>query len=309
MPQSFMQRHYFLLRRLHSLTGIVPIGLFMIVHLITNSSVVWGHINTPKLLTEHAHKLDAAGITTIHGGAATFQHEVNFIHSLPFLILMEVMVLWIPIAFHAGLGIYFATTGRSNVKHYKWGGNWRYVLQRVTAWIGLVYLVYHIGTLRWGWTKLIPGQMKWEAEHAGSTMAAALQGSTESITILGLVVIAFYLLGVTSLAFHFANGLWTAAITWGITISESAQKRWGYACAALGVFLTAAGWAAVIGFAGLDYNEARSAELIVNNQVDTSTVPSPLASDSESELDGNANMSAVHSVPAGLSPSTSEIQH
>lgn len=304
-----MQRHYFLLRRLHSLSGIVPIGVFLIIHLITNSSVVWGHINTPKLVHEHAQALDVAGVTSLHGGAATFQHEVNFIHSLPFLILMEIMILWLPIAFHAGLGVYFAMSGRSNTQRYGWGANWRYTLQRASAWIGLIYIVYHVGTLRWGWTKLIPGQMKWEAEHAGSTMAAALQGSPDGITPLGVAVIAFYLIGVTSLTFHLANGLWTAAITWGVTISRDAQQRWGYICAALGIFLTAAGWAAVIGFAGLDYEDARQAELIVNRTIQMQLPPESLVTTPESGEGMEPNISLPTSLPMGDGHTSPENHH
>jgi hypothetical protein len=37
--------------------------------------------------------------------------------------------------------------------------------------------------------------------------------------------------------YHWANGLWTAAITWGLTISVAAQRRWGLVCAAMGVVL------------------------------------------------------------------------
>ena len=33
-------RHHFLVRRLHSLSGIVPIGVFLCVHLLTNASVL-----------------------------------------------------------------------------------------------------------------------------------------------------------------------------------------------------------------------------------------------------------------------------
>lgn len=245
---TFMERHHFLLRRLHSLSGVVPIGLFLVFHLTTNSSVVWG-----SLSGGHG---DGG-----HAGVETFQHEVNFIHSLPALLPMEVFVLWLPIAFHAGLGVYYATTGRSNTKRYGYGANWRYALQRATAWVGLLYLVYHVGTLRWGWSRLIPGGLAWTEEHAASTMAAALQGSTEGMTGWGVAVVAFYLLGVSSLVYHLANGLWTAAITWGVTLSASAQRRFGYVCAALGVMLMGAGWAAVIGFASLDYERAREQEL------------------------------------------------
>jgi succinate dehydrogenase / fumarate reductase cytochrome b subunit len=250
---SFLERHHFLFRRLHSLSGVVPIGTFLLVHLTTNSSVVWGSIN-------RVHG-------DVHGGAATFQHEVNFIHSLPFLLLIEIFILWLPIAFHAGFGVYYAVSGRPNTKHYRYGGNVRYTFQRVTAWIGLAFIVYHVGTLRWGFSRLIPGHMHWEADFAGSTLAAALQGSTDGMTVWGWIIVLFYFVGVTSLVYHLANGIWTAAITWGITITESAQKRFGYVCAALGAVLMVAGWASIIGFASLDYHAARTAEMQVNGPV------------------------------------------
>ena len=39
------------------------------------------------------------------------------------------------------------------------------------------------------------------------------------------LVMAFYLLGIWSATFHFANGLWTSAIAWGLTTTARAQKR------------------------------------------------------------------------------------
>jgi len=245
--QSFMQRHHFLLRRLHSLTGVMPIGVFLISHLTTNSSVVWGLLNQSKY-------------EGLHPGAGTFQHEVNFIHSIPFLLLIEVFGLWIPIAFHTVLGVYYATTGRPNNAAYKYQANWRYTLQRVSGYIGVFFVFYHIATLRWGWTFLIPGGTRWEAEYAASTLAAALQGSTQGVTGAGMVVAAFYMLGVTMLVFHLANGLWTAAITWGVTLTQAGMRRWGYVCAAIGAGLMLAAWSAVIGFVTLDYDAARATE-------------------------------------------------
>jgi succinate dehydrogenase / fumarate reductase cytochrome b subunit len=244
-------KYYYLLRRLHSLSGIVPIGVFLIAHLTTNSSVVWGMLNSAKYGGTHA-------------GAAEFQHEVNFIHSLPFLLLIEIFGLWIPIAFHSILGLYYATTGKSNLGSYEYQANWRYVLQRVSGYVGILFIFYHVATLRWGWSFLVPGGAEWSAEAAASTLAMALQGSTEGFTAMGLVVSLFYMLGVTLLVFHFANGLWTAAITWGVTITEKAQKRWGMVCAGLGTAMMLAGWSAVIGFALLDVQEAQEAEAYVN---------------------------------------------
>lgn len=245
---SWFERHYCLLRRLHSLSGVVPIGLFLMFHLTTNASSVWGAINMDK------------GGTPVDRGVATFQHEVNFIHSLPALVLMEIFVLWIPILFHSIFGFYIARTGRSNTGEYRYGGNVRYTLQRLSGYLGFLFVIYHVATLRWGWTFLIPGGTKWSYAYASSTMAQILQGSDAGLTVAGVLLSVFYLAGVTALVFHFANGLWTAAITWGVTVSPLSQRRWGVACAAIGAGLLALGWMAVIRFATLDVEQARRVE-------------------------------------------------
>lgn len=243
---SLYERHYFLLSRLHSLTGIVPIGAFLIAHLATNSSIVWG-------------MLDARKGELSERGVHTFQHEVNFIHSMPFLIAIEVFGLWLPIAFHAALGLYISFTGRPNAGRYPYQSNWRYTLQRVSGYVGLLFIFYHLATLRWGWTWL-PYGAHFDAERAASTTALALQGGTAGLGTDGLVVSIFYMLGVTLLVFHFANGLWSAAITWGLTVTAAAQRRWGYVCAGVGVALMGMAWMAVIGFMTLDINAARAIE-------------------------------------------------
>lgn len=246
--QSFFERHHYLLRRLHSLSGIVPIGLFLCFHLLTNASVVWGRIDGRESVYGHA-------------GVATFQHEVNFIHSLPALILLEVFGLWLPIAFHAVLGVYYATTGKGNTGAYPYRDNWRYSLQRISGYVGLVFIFYHVATLRWGWTFVIPGGTKWDGEYAASTLAQVLRGHLTEITPAAMAVAVFYMLGVSLLVFHFANGLWTSAITWGLTISESAQRRWGQVCLGVGAALMLLAWSALIGFITLDPAEAYQTEM------------------------------------------------
>lgn len=248
---SFLDRHYFLLRRLHSLTGIVPIGVFLVVHLLTNSSILWGGV------AERHH----AGGGMTDAGVAYFVREVRWINEqVPHLLLIET-TLWVSILFHSVLGVYYAATGRSNTDRYRYQGNWRYRLQRISGYVGVAFILYHVGTLRWGWTFLVPGGTEWSYPFAASTLAAALRGSMDGITVAGMAVSLFYFVAVGLLVFHFANGLWTAAITWGLTVSVSAQKRWGYACAALGAGLLAMGWGSVIGYVMLDPGRARVVEM------------------------------------------------
>jgi succinate dehydrogenase / fumarate reductase cytochrome b subunit len=255
---SFLERHYHLLRRLHSLTGVAPIGVFLIPHLTTNSSIVWGEVFNAKKYAE----LGAGS-----AGVATFQHEVNFIHDLPALIFIEIFVLWLPIAYHSILGVYFARSGRANTERYSYQANWRYTFQRVSGYIGVLFLFMHISSLRWGWTfgGIMPS---FDADNAASSTALHLQGG-----FFPYFNAFFYLVCMLALVFHFANGLWTAGITWGLTISKQAQQRWGVVCAGIGMALAAAGVSAVVGFSTLDAAKAEEIENKMQSEVAVLTEP------------------------------------
>ncbi len=248
---GFLEKHHFLIRRLHSLTGIVPIGVFLIAHLVTNSSLAWGKLGL---------RADGAGMGIQDGGYEYFQKEVSWINTeVPHLLLIEI-TLWVSIGFHSIFGFYYARTGKSNTARYPYQDNRRYTLQRISGYIGILFIFYHVATLRWGWTFLVPGGTRWSHDFSASTLVAALQGSTEGWTAAGLAVSLGYFIGVSLLVFHFANGLWTAAITWGLTVSAQAQKRWGAVCTMVGIGLMAAAWSALgAAFVG-DYNKAKSIE-------------------------------------------------
>lgn len=248
---GFLDKHYFLLRRLHSLTGIVPIGVFLIAHLTTNSSLAWGKFGL---------RAEGKGLTIAEGGVAYFQEEVAWINTqVPHLLLIEIS-LWGAIFFHSVLGIYYAMSGRSNTARYAYQDNWRYTLQRISGYLGFVFILYHVATLRWGLDWLVPSGTVWSHHFSASTLVAALKGSTDGWTAAGLVVSLAYFVGVSLLVFHFANGLWTAAITWGLTISTQAQKRWGYVCAAIGIGLMGAAWSALGAAWTTDYHKAKAIE-------------------------------------------------
>jgi succinate dehydrogenase / fumarate reductase cytochrome b subunit len=212
-----LDRHHFLLRRLHSLTGVIPVGAFVCVHLFTNFQMVFASIT---------------------GEAHYFQDEVNFIHGLPALLFIEIFGLWLPIAFHAILGVVYIFSGKNNSMSYRYGDNVRYTWQRITAWIALIFIFYHVATLRWGWTFGWDAPVFWatgldEYPLAHATTAMALQHGI----LDGWLTTLFYLVGALAVVYHWSNGLWTAAITWGLTITPSSQKKWGYVCAGMGIVL------------------------------------------------------------------------
>lgn len=254
--QTFIDRHYLLLRRLHSFSGLLPIGAFLVPHLTTNSSIVWGRMLNRSSVSPAA--LADAGVAA-HPGVETFQHEVEFIHNLPALILIEWGVLFLPLVFHAVLGMWFARTGRSNAARYGYMANRRYALQRISGYVGVLFIFMHITSLRFGWEYfgLMPA---FDGAAASSSTAVHFQQGA-----VGLALAAFYLVSVLLLVFHLANGLWTAGITWGLTISAGAQRRWGHVCAAIGVALGLAATSAIVGFATLDIEQARVIEGLIQS--------------------------------------------
>ena len=231
---GFFGRHEFLLRRLHSLSGIVPVGAYMCIHLLTNATVL--------------------------GGPQTFQEKVDTIHSLgPALPFVEWTFIFIPIIFHAGLGIVRAVNCEPNSGTYRYGSNVRYTLQRVTAWIALFFIFWHVfhmhGWLHTSyWTENVAHKLgggQFDPEHATSTAAGALQS---------LLVRILYSIGVLSTVYHLANGLWTSGITWGLWTTPAAQRRADYVCAAFGVLLAFVGMSALVGMSRADIADARAIE-------------------------------------------------
>ncbi len=113
---------YFYLRRLHSLSGLLPIGLFFLEHVYSNAISLRG----PEAYNEMVEKL----------------------MQIPFLPFIEVGVIAIPLLFHIILGISIYLTSKSNVVQYSHINNWRYFLQRVTGLIGIIYIGYHVWETR-----------------------------------------------------------------------------------------------------------------------------------------------------------------
>src|SRR4030095_7304175 len=89
-------RCHFLLRRLHSLTGII-FGGYLVVHLLVNATI--------------------AQMGTV------FQVQVNKNHDLPVLWAIEWIAIYIPILYHTVYGIYITLTGQPNVGNYPYAKN------------------------------------------------------------------------------------------------------------------------------------------------------------------------------------------
>lgn len=204
--------HHFLLRRLHSLTGII-FGGYLIVHLIVNASLVQGFA-----------KRDI------------FQTQVDKIHSLPFLLGVEWVFIFLPILYHALYGLWITFTAKWNIGRYPYEKNWFYVLQRISALILIAFILFHILAMK----GLLGKGLAFDPEHATSSIAMHINSSWA-------VAYLVYPIGILASAYHTSNGLWTAAITWGLTTSSQSQRRWGWVCGCVCLLLLACGTLALIG--------------------------------------------------------------
>ena len=112
---SFFARNDFLIRRLHSLSGLIPVGAYMVLHLVVNASVI--------------------------NGDASFQNQVLNIHKFGSLLpVLAWTFIFIPILFHAVIGFWIIAEGQPNPHQYAYAANYRYTLQRATGMIAFVFI-------------------------------------------------------------------------------------------------------------------------------------------------------------------------
>jgi succinate dehydrogenase / fumarate reductase cytochrome b subunit len=229
---SFLARHQFLIYRLFSLCGIVPVGAYLVVHLSTNALIL--------------------------EGPAAFQKAVYTIHGVPLLTLVEWAFIFIPILFHATIGLVIVAGGLPNATTYPNVSNVRYTLQRVTAIIALVFILWHVFHMH-GWI-----HSQWWVESirsfpelfSGANFRPFNAASSAGKALASGLVATLYAIGMLACVYHFANGVWTAGITWGIWTTPRSQRGASYACLVLGIALGMAGLGSLWGMHRVDQSQA-----------------------------------------------------
>ena len=206
----------FLMRKLHQLTGIVPLGLFFFGHMFTNSKAM--------------------------SGDKVFNDAVADIHHIPYLLFVEIFGIFLPLVFHSVYGIYISAEARPNSINYGYGRNWFYLFQRITGVFLFFFILFHLLNLRFG---AIPGLESYGNPVAGNADRAFAIVHSE---FLNTGVLIFYFLGIVATAWHLAYGFFLFAVDWGILIGEKAQKYALYASVFLAVTLSAIGINAAVSF-------------------------------------------------------------
>lgn len=198
--------------RLHSASGIFPIGLFLLQHLIANSYAL--------------------------RGPDAYNTVVKVFGYLPFVVVLEVLVIYLPILYHSVYGIWISMYAQPNLGKYQYGRNWMYFLQRVSGVVALFYIGYHV------WHTSLA---KYWAQWHGSTQPEKMIDYAHMAHALASPwVLAIYAVGIIGTVFHFTNGLWNFCIRWGITISAHSQRLNQFFCWSLFAVFTLIGLATVV---------------------------------------------------------------
>jgi succinate dehydrogenase / fumarate reductase cytochrome b subunit len=224
---AFLDRHYFMLRRLNSLLGIIPIGAFFFVHMFFNSR---------------------AG-----QGPAQYQWVPDTLDQVPFLIVVELFGILLPILLHAVLGVWISTRADYHLPSATrtWYGNTAFILQRWTGIALFVLIGIHVTQTWWKHQSLKLAAAR--GTITGTEAEYDIYGNMHSLLSNPLWA-TVYVLFVLLAAWHFGNGIFNFAFKYGLTTSTASQ-RWTYAigmlialaCLGLGLFsiwgLTLSDWA------------------------------------------------------------------
>jgi succinate dehydrogenase / fumarate reductase cytochrome b subunit len=204
----------FVLRKLHQLSGIMPLGIFLLEHFYTNSKAL--------------------------SGAPDFNNAVRDLQSIPYILFVEIGGIFIPLIYHAVYGLVITMEARPNNLNYPYPRNWFYTIQRLTGIILFFFITFHVLNFRFG---MIPGLNDVSVAHAPDR---AFEIVSREFRLVPIFLI--YMVGITATVWHFANGIWLFMVDWGITIGERAQRLTGYACIGFGIFLLLVGINAAVAF-------------------------------------------------------------
>jgi len=190
------------LRRLHSITGLVPAGAFLAFHLWTN--------------------------TASARGAEAYDEAARRLQQLPLSLAAEILLIALPLAFHAVYGLYLAAATDPGSPRPTPARRALSRVQRATGLVVFAFLFFHLWTAR-----LV--QIR---DHSSVDLFRLIQAALASRWIAAL-----YAAGILAAIVHLAAGVWTFADAWGLMRTRGARTAVGVAAAA--VFAILAVWSLV----------------------------------------------------------------
>ncbi len=218
MTDLAKERRSFRWFALHSATGVIPVGAFLLVHLWLN-----------------AHALQ---------GRAAYDDLPGRIQRSSWLFALEVVFVQVPLLFHAGFGAWVIANPMERPRHPALAAHsksWSKPLQRVTGGVTFGFVAYHVWVLRF-------------AQALGRLRPAdyypTLTETLSTTSALGVPFAAMaYLFGLAAASYHFANGVVRCCLGYGLVTTARGARLLSLGCGFCGLALFLTGAETVVYFA------------------------------------------------------------
>jgi succinate dehydrogenase / fumarate reductase cytochrome b subunit len=189
------------LHRLLTLTGLAPLGAFLVLHVVMNASVLWG--------------------------TRTWVDATRALHGVPGLPVIETIFVLAPLVVHSGLGLWLIVTRTPLPTPRPYSAAMR-VAVRASGAVAAAFLAMHLFELRFR-----DPALRLDGGELATVLAADLSSTSHGVPWRA----AAYLIGTACVAFHFAAGVWASAVATPFDGAARA-RRWPWvSAAALGVAL------------------------------------------------------------------------
>lgn len=176
-----------LAKRLHSLSGAVPLAIFVVVHLWVLASLV--------------------------GSRELYDRQIGWLHGGPLLSFLELGLVLVPLAYHSVYGV-VRSLGPRDPSH-AYSEDAMVTVQRGSGFVVLVFVALHVWELRaqtWLHGLPVASYSTELVEHLSSTY-------------FGVPLVALgYLVGTAATIVHLVSGLTSSLLTWGFATTPSAER-------------------------------------------------------------------------------------
>ncbi|MGA3123576.1 MAG: hypothetical protein ABSF69_22645 [Polyangiaceae bacterium] len=160
------------LHRLFALTGIAPLGAFLVIHTALNASALWG--------------------------TGTLRETADQLRRIPGLRMIEALFVFAPLVAHGGMGLWLILTSTSLAMPRPYSRTMR-VAVRASGVAAVAFIGMHLWEVRFHGPGAPLG-----GDVITTVLAADLSATSHGVPWRGAV----YLVGTACVAFHFASGLW-----------------------------------------------------------------------------------------------------
>jgi succinate dehydrogenase / fumarate reductase cytochrome b subunit len=202
------------IRRLHSLSGVVPLGVFLVEHLWATSGAIRGR--------------------------AIFDARVIWLDHVRFGTLFEILFIGLPLAFHALYGVVLAFDKKRNPENYPYREQHFALLLRASGLLSLLFIAWHVWEL-----PLQRLLTKIPASDLFDLLAMHLSSTSRAVPSRAIG----YFLGLSVTILHFTYGM--ISFTYGERNIREPQplRRSTFRYAAFGILLFLTGGATILSLA------------------------------------------------------------